>query len=460
MSETEAHLTERVRVERDWTRGSIVRNLLSLSWPMVLTDGLWVIGPTIDTIWVGRLGRASLAGVGLSGMVVVLLMAARWGLGMGTRALIARYIGAGDIAGANHVARQSFIVSGLYALLVAVLGSLYARPMLSLFGAEPDVVAAGAAYMRIQFIGAGALSFWMLAEGIMQAAGDSITPLKITIAARLVHVVLDPFLIFGWGFFPRLEVSGAALANLAGYSVGMALGIWLLSSGRTRIRLTFKNFRLDMHMIWRIVRIGIPTSIMGVQRTLGGLVFMWFMVPFGTLAVAAHTLTQRMEMFIYMPGMAVGTGSGVLVGQNLGARQPARAEKSGWLAVLLIQSFLLVAAAVILIWAPFIARLFTDEAELIEISSTFLRIAVAGYLGLSLVAVLEECVSSSGNTLVAMLISVAEVWLFRLPVAFLLTRATGLGVFGLRWALVASTFAEAMIYVVYFRSGRWKNKKV
>ena len=445
---------------RDWTKGSIFRNLLSLSWPIMVNQSLNMVGPTIDMIWVGRLGAAPIAGVGVSGMVVMLVNSIMMGLVVGLRAIIARFFGAGDVEGANHVARQAFAISVTFAIVMASIGIFLAEPILMVFGLEADVVAEGAAYMRIMFVGSVAMSVRMVAEGIMQSSGDTVTPMKIAIVFRFFHVALCPFLVFGWWIFPRLGVSGAALTNIISQCLGVILGLWALSSGRTRLRLNWSNYRLDPNIIWRIVRIGIPASIMGMQRNLGQIVLMWFLVPFGTLAVAAHTLCQRIDMILVMIGIGLGNGAGVLVGQNLGAHQPERAAKSGWLAGGVVESFMVIGVVVILLWAESIVRVFNTEPALVELASAFLRIAVVGYLMLGFSVTLSHCISGAGDTLPPMLATLLTVWLVQMPLAFSLPRITDLGIYGVRWAIVAGMLVGAVTYTTYFRLGRWKRKMV
>jgi len=373
---------------RDWTKGSIIRNLLQLSWPMIVSYGLYMVGQVVDMICVGKLGTAPIAGVGIGGIIVMLVLTAKFGLIMGVRAMIARFMGAGDAEGANHVAQQGLVISAVYGIVMTVAGVLLAEPILNLFGLEPDVVTEGAVYVRIILAGWVAMSFWLMSFSIMEASGDTITPMKISISVRVVHVALCPFLVFGWWIFPRLGVSGAALSNVVYQVLGMVLGLWVLFSGRTRLRLSLRNFRLDPNIIWRIVRIGLPASVMGVQANLGHMLLAWFMVPFGTFAIAAHSLVQRVEMILFLPGMGLGTGAGVLVGQNLGAHQPERAERSGWLALGFVEGFLVACSAAILLSAENIIRIFNIEPGLVEMGSTFLRIATAAYL-LSLIHISE-----------------------------------------------------------------------
>jgi len=445
---------------RDWTKGSIIRNLLSLSWPMIISSSLGIIGPTIDMIWVGKLGAASIAGVGVGGIAVMLVMAGRMGLSAGMRAMVARFVGAGDNKGAIHVSQQAFVTSAAYAIVMAAVGIFFAEPILLLLGLEADVVAEGAAYMRILFIGSAAMSFRLMAEGIMQASGDAMTPMKIAFLFRFSHIVLSPFLIFGWWIFPRMGVSGAAMANVISQSLGTAIGLWFLFSGRSRLRITLRDFHLDLNTIWRVVKIGIPASILSMQSSLGRFVLLWFIVPFGTLAVAAHTLMQRIEMFLFMPGWGFGLAAGVLAGQNLGAQQPGRAEKGGWLATGMMEGLMVISVLAILLWPESIIRIFSPEPDLLDIASNFLMIAAAGYIMMGFVAVLMQCLSGVGDTLPPMVISILMVWVVQLPLAFLLPQIADLGVYGVRWAIAAGTITGAIAYIIYFRMGRWKRKRV
>ncbi|MFC1948914.1 MATE family efflux transporter [Chloroflexota bacterium] len=445
---------------KDWTKGSIIGNLWSLSWPMMISQSLNMIGPTIDMIWVGRLGSAAIAGVGVSGMAVMVVNAIMMGLGMGARAMIARFIGAGDNEGANHVARQAFIVSAGFAVIMVPAGIFLSRPILTLMGVEAEVVAEGVTYMRIMFVGAGFMSFRMMVEGIMQASGDTKTPMRIAVVYRALHLVLAPFLIFGWWIFPRMGVSGAAVTNVFSQGLGLGLGVWFLYTGRTRMKVTFQNFRFDPGVIWRMVRIGVPASIMGMQRGFGNMVLMYFVVPYGTFAVAAHTLCQRIEMFVMMPGMGLGRGASVLVGQNLGADEPGRAEKSGWMAGGLAVAAMVIFSGAILLWAEQIISIFGPEQEVVELAAAFLRIAAVGFILFGLEPVLMQCLSGAGDTLPPMLATVLSFWILQVPLAYFLPRVTDLGVYGIRWARVAGMVAAAVALVAYFKTGRWKRKRV
>lgn len=419
-----------------------------------------MLGPTIDMIWVGRLGSSSIAGVGVSGMVVMLVNSMMMGLYMGMRAMIARAIGAGDTAGANRVAQQALVINVIYSLTMAVIGIFFAEKILLLLGVGPDVVRQGAPYLRINFVGMVTMSFRTMTEATMQASGDSHTPMRMAILFRIFHVVLAPFLIFGWWIFPTLGVSGAAITNVLSQGIGAFLGMWFLFGGRTRLRLTLKNFRFDPAIIWRLVKLGLPASVTGMERTLGNLILMYFMTPFGTLAVAGHTLNQRIEMFVNQPAMGLGQAAGVLAGQNLGAKQPERAVKTGWIGAAILSGTMVIVSAAILIWAETIIHVFTSNPELVKLAATFIRISAVAWLGMGLSAALQQCITGAGDTLVPMIVMLVNMWVVQVPLAYFLPRLTGLGVYGVRWAIVIGAVTAAIAYTVYFSLGIWKLKKV
>ena len=447
-------------VGRDWTEGSIFRNLLSLSWPMMVHESFYMIGQVVDMIWVGKLGPASIAGVGIASVTAMISESAMMGLVIGVTATIARFMGAGDTRGANHVAIQAFVISFAYGAVATGVAVPLAKPILGLFGLEDAVVVEGVAYMRTLFAGSLAMSFWFMGLSIMRASGDSVIPMRISISVRCIHVLLDPFLIFGWWVFPRMGVSGAALSNVVAQALGMSISLWILFSGRTRLRLTLSNFRIDLSTIWRMVKIGIPAGVMSIQRSFGNLILAWLLVPFGTLAVAAHSLYQRVLMVLFLPSWALGMGSGVLVGQNLGAHQPERAQRTGWLATGIVEAIMLIASLAILLWAEGVIRIFTTEPDLVKIASVFLRIATAGFIVAGLVTVLQQSISGAGDTIPPMIIGLVTVWAVQLPLAYYLPQITTLGVYGVRWAIVVNMVVGAVAYAIYFGRGRWKHKRV
>jgi putative MATE family efflux protein len=445
---------------RDWTQGSLIGNLWSLSWPMTVSSSLSTLGPTVDMIWVGRLGAASIAGVGISGLAVMVITSLMSGLFTGTTAMVARFMGARDERNAILASQQAFVIGLVFSAFMAILGIFLAKPILVLLGVAPDVVAEGAAYMRIQLVGMVTMGALSIAQSIMQASGDAVIPMKISFGYRLLHATLCPFLVFGWWHFPRLEVSGAALSNVISQGIGGVVGLWILFSGGTRLTITLRNFRFNPDIIWRTIKIGVPASLSMMQINFSNFILVWFITPFGTLAVAAHSLSQRIDWIVQMLAAGFGTAAGVLAGQNLGAGQPERAARTTWLAVGLATLMTILCSLVIWFWAERILHIFNDEPQIVNVAAKFLRIQIAGYLVWGLVIALSMSLNGVGSTTVPMVTNLTTLWMVQISLAYFLPRYTGLGVYGVRWSIVIGLFIRAIIYPFYFLFGPWQHKKI
>jgi putative MATE family efflux protein len=445
---------------KDWTKGPVLRNILLLSWPMAMMETLFVVSQIFDLVWVGRLGSTAIAGLGVASIIVMIIMSMDFGLVVGARAMIARYVGAGDIATANHIAAQALSFGCVWSLLMTALGMGLAEPVMRLLGLEANVIAEGVAYMRLTFAGWITMDIMIIVLYIVQSSGDAMRPLILEVLTRVIHIALCPFLVLGLWEFPRMGISGAALSSVIGQVVGAALALWLLFGGGTRLHVTRKDFRLDLKIIGRILKIGFPALVTNLQRSLGMFIITWLIVPFGTLAIAANSVVSRVEMFVMLPGFGLGMGAGVLVGQNLGAGQPERAERSAWLAAGILEGFMIVCSALILAWAEGVVGLFTDDPELIQLGGTFLRIATAGFFVMAFSSVLQSCIAGAGDTVPNMIFVFIMYWAVQLPLALLLSKYTGLGVLGIRWGMASGVAVGSVIYISYFRLGRWKLKKV
>jgi putative MATE family efflux protein len=325
---------------------------------------------------------------------------------------------------------------------------------------NPEIRSIGASYLRIQFIGMITITFRMMMDVIMQAAGDSMNPMQIAIVFRIFHVVLCPFMIFGLWIFPELGVRGAAYTSVISQSVGVILGLRVLLGNKSRIKLDFRHFRLDFNIIWRTIRIGFPSAIAGIQRSLSQFILQIFIAPFGTVALAAYTITQRIEMFIMTPAMSFGQGAGVLVGQNLGAKQPQRAEKSAWLTVMFVEIFMVVISVCLFVWTIPVIRIFDNDPQLDAVASQFIHIAAAGWLVMGFNFVLMNALQGAGDTMPTMFISLITTWGITLPLAYYLPKITDWGYIGICWAMALSIITGATANVIYFRTGRWKTRRV
>jgi putative MATE family efflux protein len=445
---------------KDWTQGSILNNLLNLAWPVIISSLLTTIGPTIDMIWVGKLGASTLAAVGLSANVIMVLSALEMGLFASLRAMVSRSIGAHDEEAANNAVRQAFFIGAVFSLLVAVVGIFLSRQILSLFGADPAVVSLAVPYNRIQFVGMITMTLRMITEATLQSSGDTMTAMKIGIFFRGLHITFCPFWVFGWWIFPQLGAAGAATMDIIAQGIGGIIGVWFLMYGRSRLKVTMRDFRIDMGNIKRQLRVGIPASINQTLRSFVGMAMLKFVVPFGTMAVAAHSLSQRLESFMDMGSSGLGAASGVLAGQNMGARKVERAEKTGWLAMGLVTAFTLVTASAMMIWAKGVVHIFNNDPNLDAIAINYLRIAAVGFLFMGPAGVLTSYLNGVGDTMVPLIASLVSMWAVQIPLAWYLPKVGGLGVFGVRWSMAISLALRAVIYLVYFRMGKWKHTKV
>jgi len=448
------------KVTRDWTQGNIGRNLVALAWPVMVSQSLNMIGPFIDMVWVGRLGSSSVAGVGVAGLAVMLANAALTGLTTGMRVLIGRYWGAGDKSSATHAAHQSFVIGIMYAIFIAIIGIFLAVPIVRLFGVDESVVTEGAAYLRIQFIGIITMTLLTFNEGCMQASGDTMIPMRLSIIYRITHIILCPFLIFGWWVFPELGVRGAALSDVLTQGIGGIAGMFILFGGYSRLKLSLKNWRPDLHTLWRMFKIGLPNGFMNIQQHLSMMVLMVFIARFGTIAVASHALFQRVDSVLAILTMGVGVSAGVLGAQNLGAGKPNRAEKSGWLAAGFAGAIMLTGSIIILIWAEPIVRIFTHDPTLIEMSSKFLRIACTSYIALGVSSVFRHFMTGVGDTLPAFIMEIAFTWGLLIPLVYFSTNFTDFGIWGIRWSLALRLIMGGIIFTLYFWLGKWKSRKI
>jgi putative MATE family efflux protein len=460
MSDTNAVNTKRSLLHREWTEGSIVKNLLLLAWPMIVMEATYMVSQLLDMVWVGKAGSSSIAAIGIASMVLMMISTVDACLISGARAMIARFVGEKDIEGARRVAGQTYILAASWGVLVTIFGWLLAGPIMNMFGVEPDVAAEGIKYLQVCF--AGWLSLELLIMGLytMQASGDSFRPMLIELSIRTIHIALCPFLVLGLWIFPKMGITGAALTNVISQSLGAVAGLWLLLGGYTRIRLSLQDFRFNANIVWRMLKIGLPSFISQLQANFAMFAFTWIVVPFGTQAIAAYSLTSNVQAFVSTPNIGVSSAVSVLTGQNLGAKKPERAVKSAWAGAGILQAFLITCGIIILIWAEKIVTLFNSDPTLVSIGASFLRIATIGYLFMGINSALASCISGAGDTLPNMIISIGMNWAVEIPLAYVLANYTSLGVYGIRWAIVIAIFVAGIATFVYFQSGRWKLKKV
>jgi len=448
------------RQNRNLTSGSIYQNIWMLALPMMIGNFLHTAFNVVDMIFIGKLGPEAIAAISLCGMILMLIITLLVGIGIGTTAIVARHIGAKDYAKANEVALQSILFGTLVTLSITVAGYFLSETLLKLFGAETSVVQLGTVYLRITFLGSITMFILFGGAAILRGAGDAHTPMFILIFSTIINIVADPLLIFGIGPFPRLEIAGAAIATVIARGVGMFITLFILIKGYSLIQITFKDLKLKFDVMWRIIRLAVPGSLQMGIRSVSGLILMRIVAFYGTYALAALGIGLRINMIVMMPGFGLGAAVATLVGQNLGAKQPQRAEKSAWISLGIYEVIMICTGSIFYLFAPKIISVFNTNPNVLYQGASFLHIVTLSYVFLAMAIVLHQALNGAGDTLSPMVITGIAVLGLRIPLAMVLPRLFDLSTSGIWLAMALSTALEGSVVAFWFRSGRWKKKKI
>ncbi len=440
---------------RDLTKGSIRNHVWYLGWPQVAEGFLGVVDQVADLVWAGRIGFHAIAGLGAAQAYLSTIMMARMGLDSSMRAMIARAVGARRIQYANHVLAQSFTMTSVLALVMIASGLLLAEPLLRIIGMSDAAVEQGTGYMRVQLVAMACLSYHRLFGGALQASGDSITPLKAAMVSRVMHIVLSPILIFGWLGLPSMGLTGAAFARLIAEVFGTGMTYWALRSGRGRIRLQFREFRVDLPLIWSLVRQGAPASVTNMQRGVSQLVVVGVAAQFGDLALAAFALARRAENVVNQSSRGMGRAAGALAGQNLGAGIAPRARSAVRWGMLIGLCMAAPFLALLIAFPEPVAGFFNSDVEFIAIASTWLVIATIGYIFMCPVQIFTQAFNTSGSTFAPMVITVVTMWAFEIPLTFVLANFSPLEHLGIPAAIVGGMALRLAAFTWYYFRGTW-----
>lgn len=451
---------KRPLINREWTEGSIVKNLLLLSWPMIVMEATYMVSQLFDMVWVGKAGASSIAGLGIANLIAMMISTVDMGLISGSRAMIARFVGQRDMESARKVAGQTFIMAVSWGLLVTIFGSIFVGNIVNIFGIEPAVAEEAIKFLRVFFAGWLTMEIMIMSLYTMQSSGDSFSPMLIEICIRVIHLVLCPLLVLGLWIFPVLGITGAALSNIISQALGAVACLWILFGGYTRIRLSWRDFRFVPNLAWRILKIGLPSLVSMLQANVSMFILTWIVIPFGTQALAVYSVVGNIQGFVTTPNVGLGGAVSVLVGQNLGANKQERAVKSTLYGAAILQAFFITCGIIILIWAENIVALFNNDPVLVAVGAPFLRIATLGYLFIGMNSALSNCITGAGDTLPNMIINIGMIWLAQVPLAYLLSNYTSLGFNGIRWSIGIAIAVAFIAYFIYFRTGRWKLKKI
>jgi putative MATE family efflux protein len=447
---------------RDFTSGSLQSDIWYLAVPMIVEMVVLNISFALDTYWVGHLGEAAMAAVTISMTIRWVLNGLANGLGIGGMATVARRIGEKDRAAAGHAATQTIVLGIGISVALAVIGVLLARPALVLLGAEPDVLPLATAYLHVTMIGLITMILIFVINAMLRGAGDARLSMRALIVATVVTVVLEPILVLGAGPIPAVGITGSAWAFVMGFSAGLVYQTWVLLTGRSQIKIDLRRVRLDPPLMGRIVRIAIPSTIQMTLRSSSRLAVLALVSTYGTATLAAYGVAGRLLMFVVIPIFGLGNACSSMVGQNLGAGKPQRAEKAAWWVSGYAVIFTAAIVAFIFVAARPLINFFIQDAsdEVLAIGSDYLLIVAPSLLVMAIGIVLGRGFDGAGNTVPAMVINLITLWGIEVGLAFVFSRWAGMGATGVWWGRAAAGLANGLFFAVWFKRGKWKLKVV
>jgi len=414
----------------------------------------------VDTFWVAHLGANAMATVGLTESVLMLVYCGAMGLSMSATAMVARRIGEKDSKGAAVAAVQAILVGVVASIVVAIAGSAIAPKLLGIMGASPDVITIGRHYAAIMMGSTVAIVLLFLNNGIFRGAGDAAIAMRVLWLSNFINLLLDPCFIFGLGPFPEFGLAGAAVSTTIGRSIGVVYQMWILFSGRSRVKILPHQFRVHWDVMTRLVRVALNGMFQYGIGQLSWLFLVRLVSTFGSVAVAGYTVAIRIFFFAILPPWGLSGAAATLVGQNLGAQKPDRAERSVWLTGFYNMVFLAAVGLVFIFFPEPIIRCFTSDPAVINFGVDCLRIICYGNLAYAYGMVMVQSFNGAGDTFTPTVVNLFGYWLFQIPVAYLLASRTSLGPKGVFYAIPLAETAIAIVGVALFRQGRWKKKRI
>jgi putative MATE family efflux protein len=456
-----ASLVEAVRgSHQDYTAGSLNRAILLLAVPMVLEMVLESLFAVVDVFWVGRLGANAVATVGLTESMLSLVFAVGMGLSLSTTAMVARRIGEKDPEGAADAGVQAIALGFVVSVAIGLPCLLLAPRLLSLMGATPEIVAVGSGYTRICLGGSCAVLLLFLNNAIFRGAGDAAIAMRLLWVSNIINLILDPCLIFGWGPFPRLGVTGAALATFIGRSIGVVYQFYRLLKGTERIHILTRQIRIHVDVLWRLVRVSLTGILQFAIAHTSWIGLVRIVSAFGAAALAGYTIAIRIVIFVILPSWGLSNAAATLVGQNLGADKPERAEAAVWRTGLYNVIFLGTVGVFFIFFAEQVVRLFTSDPEVLALGAACLRIVSYGNLGYAYFMVMMQAFNGAGDTITPTVVNFFGFWLFEIPLAYVLAMPLHMRSNGVFFSIAIAESAMAAASAILFKQGRWKRQKI
>lgn len=446
--------------ELDYTQGGLGRAILLLAVPMMLEMVMESVFAVVDVYFVSGLGASAVATVGLTESLLTIVYAVGIGLSMGATALVARRTGERDPRGAADAAVQCVLVAVAASVPFALGGIFFAKDLLALMGADAWTLEHGYRYAVWMLGGNVVIMLLFIINAVFRGAGDAAIAMRVLWLANGLNIVLDPALIFGWGPLPAMGIEGAAIATNIGRGAGVLVQLWVLLRGAKHIRVLGTQVRLQLDVMMRLVRTSLGGIGQFVVATSSWVFLVRIVAEFGSEAVAGYTIAVRIFIFTLLPAWGVSNAAATLVGQNLGARQPERAERSVWITGWANMGFLLLVGVVYFVFSEALIRFFTSEPGVVATGAEGLRIWALGYPFYAWAMVMPQAFNGAGDTMTPTRINFFCYWLFEIPLAYGLAFLLDAGVSGVFWSVVMAETLAGVVGIVLFRRGRWKQMQL
>lgn len=446
--------------ETEYTSGSINRAIILLSIPMIiemLGEGLFAI---VDAYFVSLVSNEAFATVILTETIATIVYSLAIGLSIAATAMVARRIGEKNAKAAATAASQAMLIALGLSVVISIVGIFFAEELLRMMGADEAVIAIGISYTQILLGGNIVIMLLFILNGIFRGAGDASMAMRSLWIANVINIFLDPILIFGFGPFPELGVMGAAVATTFGRSVGVLFQLYILFNGKRIIQLTYKNFTPKLKIIKKLVDVSLTGAGQYLIASASWIFLMRIIADFGTTAVNGYGLAIRIIIFTILPAWGIANAAATLMGQNLGAKKPDRAEQSVWLAAFYNMGFLFIVSIGYIVFARPLLEFFNDDVEVVKVGVEALQIFSISYILFGFGMVIMQSFGGAGDTRTPTVVNFVVFWLIQIPLAYLFTKSLNWGPSGVYWAVVGSEFILAGICVVLFRRGHWKTVEI
>ncbi len=427
---------------------------------MVLETVMESLFSICDIFWVSKLGSEATAAVGLTESVLTLYYAVAIGLSIGATATVARRIGEKKPEAASRAGAQAIYVGIFLGVITGVICWVAAPKILGLMGASPEVVSIGSGYTRVILSANVVILLLFLNNAIFRGAGDPALAMRALWLGNGINIVLDPCLIFGWGPFPELGLTGAAIASVTGRSVAVFYQFYHLSRGSGQLKLRGPSVLPDFPVMRRLIRVSLGGIAQMIIATSSWVVLMRIMANFGSVTLAGYTIAIRIIIFTILPSWGLTNAAATLVGQHLGAKMPDRAARSVWLTGVYNMIFLGLVMLSFFLFGHVFVRIFTTDEEVIAIGVRCLHIFSCGYLFFGWGMALTQAFNGSGDTMTPTWLNFIAFWLFQIPVAWWLAVQQEWGPSGVYWTVVCADILLTVLAAVMFLRGNWKKRVV